>query len=189
VPLAKAHLFNAKFVPFKDVQSGKLSSESYSLDEVVYRSKDGGLLDVRHDMEALSSYGPEYWKALFDARVGTTAWPYGSGVWSKKEWVLPVSGRAGSAARAGKPPRAARPGQQPARRPPASWAASGRPWARWPPARSAAAASPPPWRCARLRRARPPAARSLLPPPCAGPPAPRPARRAGPGRRRHRLHV
>jgi hypothetical protein len=98
VPLAKAHLFNAKFVPFKDVQSGTPSSESYTLDEVVYRSKDGGLLDVRHDMDALSSYGPEYWKALFDARVGTTAWPYGSGVWSKKEWVLPVSEPVGSAA-------------------------------------------------------------------------------------------
>ena len=32
-----------------------------------------------------------YWKALFDQRTGKTAWPYGSGVWSKKEWVLPVS--------------------------------------------------------------------------------------------------
>jgi threonine synthase len=26
---------------------------------------------------------------LFDERVGKTTWPYGSGVWSKKEWVLP----------------------------------------------------------------------------------------------------
>lgn len=50
----------------------------------------GGLLDVQHDMEALAIYGPEYWKALFDERVGKTTWPYGSGVWSKKEWVLPV---------------------------------------------------------------------------------------------------
>ena len=41
-------------------------------------------------MEALAIYGPEYWKALFDERVGKTSWPYGSGVWSKKEWVLPV---------------------------------------------------------------------------------------------------
>lgn len=45
-------------------------------------------------MEALAIYGPEYWKALFDERVGKTSWPYGSGVWSKKEWVLPVSGPA-----------------------------------------------------------------------------------------------
>ena len=50
----------------------------------------GGLLDVQHDMEALAIYGPEYWKALFDERTGKTTWPYGSGVWSKKEWVLPV---------------------------------------------------------------------------------------------------
>ena len=40
-------------------------------------------------MEALAIYPPEYWKALFDERVGKTVWPYGSGVWSKKEWVLP----------------------------------------------------------------------------------------------------
>ena len=83
--------FNAKFVPFKDVQSGKQSGEVYSLDTVQYRSKDGGLLDVYHDMDALKQYGPDYWKALFDGRIGTTSWPYGSGVWSKKEWVLPVS--------------------------------------------------------------------------------------------------
>jgi len=89
LPLDKAHTFNAKFVPFKDVQHHKLSGESYSLDEVVYRSSDGSLLDVYHDMNALAQYGPDYWKAVFDARVGTTAWPYGSGVWSKKEWVLP----------------------------------------------------------------------------------------------------
>jgi len=41
-------------------------------------------------MEALAIYGPEYWRALFDSRVGRTSWPFGSGVWSKKEWVLPV---------------------------------------------------------------------------------------------------
>lgn len=41
-------------------------------------------------MEALAMYGPEYWRALFDTRVGRTSWPFGSGVWSKKEWVLPV---------------------------------------------------------------------------------------------------
>lgn len=86
-PLENSNLFNAKFVPF----SGD-SNESYSLDEVIYRSQNGGLLDVQHDMEALAIYPPEYWKALFDERVGKTVWPYGSGVWSKKEWVLPVRG-------------------------------------------------------------------------------------------------
>jgi len=85
-PLEKSNLFHAKFVPFNKSES---PGESYDLDEVVYRAKNGGLLDVEHDMEALSIYGPEYWKALFDERVGKTSWPYGSGVWSKKEWVLP----------------------------------------------------------------------------------------------------
>jgi hypothetical protein len=42
-------------------------------------------------MDALAMYGPEYWRALFDTRAGRTSWPFGSGVWSKKEWVLPVS--------------------------------------------------------------------------------------------------
>ena len=40
-------------------------------------------------MEALKKYDGAYWRNLFDSRVGKTTWPYGSGVWSKKEWVLP----------------------------------------------------------------------------------------------------
>eukprot|EP00882_Tetradesmus_deserticola_P004165 GHRQ01004400.1.p1 GENE.GHRQ01004400.1~~GHRQ01004400.1.p1 ORF type:complete len:513 (+),score=239.01 GHRQ01004400.1:52-1539(+) len=83
---------SARFVPFKDVQQAKLSGEEYSLDTVVYRSKDGGLLDVYHDMDGLKRFDAAHWKKLFDGRVGTTLWPYGSGVWSKKEWVLPGIG-------------------------------------------------------------------------------------------------
>jgi threonine synthase len=77
-------------VPFSDVRFGRPSDEVYSLDSMVYRAADGGLLDVAHDMDALASYSPQYWKALFNERVGKTTWPYGSGVWSKKEWLLPV---------------------------------------------------------------------------------------------------
>ncbi|KAF6164761.1 hypothetical protein GIB67_041013 [Kingdonia uniflora] len=80
------HNFSAKYVPFNASPS---STESYSLDEIVYRSSDGSLLDVQHDMEALKKFDGDYWKALFDSRIGKTTWPYGSGVWSKKEWVLP----------------------------------------------------------------------------------------------------
>ncbi|KAL4013612.1 hypothetical protein IC575_025784 [Cucumis melo] len=40
-------------------------------------------------MEALKKYDGAYWRNLFDSRVGKTTWPYGSSVWSKKEWVLP----------------------------------------------------------------------------------------------------
>ncbi|KAL8035969.1 hypothetical protein ABFX02_12G129200 [Erythranthe guttata] len=81
--------YSAKYVPFTSISTGAATSESYSLDEVVYRSRDGGLLDVQHDMDALKQFDGHYWRSLFDSRVGTTRWPYGSGVWSKKEWVLP----------------------------------------------------------------------------------------------------
>ena len=57
-----------------------------SLDEIVYESNSGGLLDVQHDMDALKMYDGAYWRSLFDSRVGKTTWPYGSGVRSKKEW-------------------------------------------------------------------------------------------------------
>ncbi|KAK4267253.1 hypothetical protein QN277_024056 [Acacia crassicarpa] len=80
------HRFSAKYVPFNADPS---STESYSLDEIVYRSQSGGLLDVQHDIEALKKHDGKYWRSLFDSRVGKTTWPYGSGVWSKKEWVLP----------------------------------------------------------------------------------------------------
>lgn len=56
---------------------------------MIYRANDGGLLDVQHDMDALKEYDATYWRKLFDSRIGTTRWPYGSGVWSKKELVLP----------------------------------------------------------------------------------------------------
>ncbi len=64
--------------------------ETYPLDEVVYRCKKcGELLEVSHDMEALRSRSASEWKGLFDSRVGATQWPYGSGVWGKKEFVCP----------------------------------------------------------------------------------------------------
>ena len=85
--------FSAQYVPFTDIQSNATShSETYSLDQVIYRSASGGLLDVKHDMDALLHYDAKYWKTLLDSRVGTTKWPHGSGVWSKKELVLPQIG-------------------------------------------------------------------------------------------------
>jgi len=64
-------------------------SERHPLDEVVYTARDGGLLQVVHDMDELRKTPPEEWKARFEARAHRNAWPYGSGVWGKKEWVLP----------------------------------------------------------------------------------------------------
>ncbi len=62
----------------------------YELNEVVYQcARCGGLLEVAHDMEALKEHKPNYWRRLFEERYMRTQWPYGSGVWGKKEWVCP----------------------------------------------------------------------------------------------------
>jgi len=62
----------------------------HSIYEVIYRCPTcGGLLDVHHDEEALKSRSAAAWMQLFDQRLHTNAWPYGSGVWGKKEWVCP----------------------------------------------------------------------------------------------------
>ena len=91
-PLDSKDAFKSKYVPFNSVKAGRTDdTEQYSLDDVVYRSQGGGLLDVQHDIEALQQVDAAEWKRRFDSRSGRTAWPYGSGVWSKKEWVLPVS--------------------------------------------------------------------------------------------------
>jgi len=63
---------------------------TYPLNQIIYRCETcQSLLEVRHDIEALKHRSGKAWMKLFDDRLGTTEWPYGSGVWSKKEWVLP----------------------------------------------------------------------------------------------------
>ena len=64
-------------------------SEQYSLDEIVYTDENGGLLQVVHDLDALKKKSADEWKQIFDKRARRNDWPYGSGVWGKKEWVLP----------------------------------------------------------------------------------------------------
>ena len=64
--------------------------ERLALEQVVYTCpRCGGLLDVEHDVEALHDRSAAAWMMLFDGRIRTNEWPYGSGVWGKKEWVLP----------------------------------------------------------------------------------------------------
>ncbi|MBI3097582.1 MAG: threonine synthase [Planctomycetes bacterium] len=64
--------------------------ETYPLNTVVYRcARCGGLLDVIHDLKALCDRSPAAWMRLFEERYMRTGWPYGSGVWGKKEWVCP----------------------------------------------------------------------------------------------------
>jgi len=63
--------------------------ERYALDQIVYTDGEGGLLEVVHDLEPLKQKSGAEWKELFENRVHKTQWPYGSGVWGKREWVLP----------------------------------------------------------------------------------------------------
>ena len=62
----------------------------HPLTRAIYRCPScHGLLDVVHDLEALRHTRPDAWRAIFDARYKRTVWPFGSGVWGKKEWVVP----------------------------------------------------------------------------------------------------
>jgi threonine synthase len=63
----------------------------HALTEVHYRCPTcEGLLEVVHDEAALRSRSAAAWMRLFDERYLRTRWPYGSGVWGKKEWVQPL---------------------------------------------------------------------------------------------------
>jgi threonine synthase len=63
----------------------------YSIFDVVYNCEEcGGLLEVTHNLDALKQRSANEWKAIFQQRVFSTAWPFGSGVWGKKEWVCPL---------------------------------------------------------------------------------------------------
>ena len=64
--------------------------ERYELDEIIYHCrKCDSLLEVRHDTEALARRSPGQWKELFAERWAAPMGPYASGVWGKREWVLP----------------------------------------------------------------------------------------------------
>ena len=62
----------------------------YGLNEIVYEcSECGGLLEVKHDIDALRTKSGKNWQKLFDQRFMKTDWPYGSSIWGKKEMVCP----------------------------------------------------------------------------------------------------
>lgn len=62
----------------------------YPLTQPIYRCPQcQHLLEVAHDLDALGDRSPAAWMRLFDDRYKRTAWPYGSSVWGKKEWVCP----------------------------------------------------------------------------------------------------
>ncbi len=63
----------------------------YELTEIVYRCPDcGSLLRVAHDISALRIRNAAAWMSLFDKRYMRTEFPFGSGVWGKKELVFPT---------------------------------------------------------------------------------------------------
>ena len=63
---------------------------TYPLTEIIYRCRNcNGLLEVRHDIDVLKQRSADDWKSLFEQRYRRTEYPYGSGVWGKKELVCP----------------------------------------------------------------------------------------------------
>jgi threonine synthase len=63
----------------------------HSLTDVIYQCPTcDGLLEVQHDLDALRHRAPPAWIQLFDDRYRRNAYPFGSGVWGKKEWVMPA---------------------------------------------------------------------------------------------------
>ena len=62
----------------------------YPLNSIVYQCpRCHSLLEVRHDLKKLKRRDGRGWMKLFEDRAKSNQWPYGSGVWAKKEWVLP----------------------------------------------------------------------------------------------------
>lgn len=62
----------------------------HSIYDVIYRCpKCDSLLEVHHEREPLRRQNAYKWQQLFDSRASTTNWPYGSGVWGMREWVIP----------------------------------------------------------------------------------------------------
>ena len=64
------------------------ATKTHDLEEVVY-DHEGSLLEVFHPLEPLRARSAGDWKQLFASRAGSMDLPDRSGVWGKKEWVLP----------------------------------------------------------------------------------------------------
>lgn len=84
VGVAKGTTLFAEYRSFDDHGAG-----AWGLDEIIYKAPGGGLLDVVHDLDALRTRTGAQWRELFDSRAGARDYPDRSGVWGKREWVLP----------------------------------------------------------------------------------------------------
>ena len=67
-------------------------AQSYPLDQILYlcpKAECQGLLEVSHDIEALKKYSASRWQEAMRQNLSRRDFPFDSGVWNKKEWVLP----------------------------------------------------------------------------------------------------
>jgi threonine synthase len=63
---------------------------TYPLNSIIYHCKQcHALLEVQHDLKLLKRRDAKAWMKLFEDRYKSNQWPFGSGVWGKKEWILP----------------------------------------------------------------------------------------------------
>lgn len=63
----------------------------HSIYDVIYTCPTcGGLLEVHHEREPLKVRNAYQWQQLLASRASTSLWPYGSGVWGMREWVIPT---------------------------------------------------------------------------------------------------
>jgi threonine synthase len=77
--------YSAWFRSFRD------PNLKYGLDDIIYRCpKTGSLLEVAHDLDSLKNKSGQQWRDLFDSRSSIRKGLNASGIWSKKEWVLPA---------------------------------------------------------------------------------------------------
>ena len=72
------------------LQCSSLCTERYNLTDTIYSCpRCDSLMGVNHDFDQLKKTSGQSWRKIFDSRYMKTEWPYGSGVWGKKEWVYP----------------------------------------------------------------------------------------------------
>jgi len=65
-------------------------SDRHPLGDVIYRCPHSNdLLEVKHDMAALKKRSAAEWRELFERRWRSTDKIDASGIWGKREWVLP----------------------------------------------------------------------------------------------------
>jgi threonine synthase len=73
---------------FKCINSA--CGKEYSLREIIYTcSSCGSLLKVQHNLTELKKISSDEWKERFDSRLQDYRFPNTSGIWNKREWVLP----------------------------------------------------------------------------------------------------